>query len=204
MKKSATILFVLSLFFLSPLNGFSQDEDEDEEQEDAKINWMSMNEALEAQEDKPKKIVLDAYTNWCNECDEMDKNTYENDDLAAYVNEHFYPVKFNAEGNEDIEYMNYTYDNPGYDSKRKNKPGEQHLFATLMKITGYPSVVFFDESGQFIAPVTGYQGPEELEMYLKMIASDEYKELTTEEAWEEYQENFESSFNVDNKEEKED
>lgn len=29
------------------------------------INWMSMNEALEAQKKEPRKIFVDAYTTWC-------------------------------------------------------------------------------------------------------------------------------------------
>jgi thiol:disulfide interchange protein len=30
-----------------------------------KINWISLNEALELQKTKPKKIMMDLYTNWC-------------------------------------------------------------------------------------------------------------------------------------------
>ena len=29
-----------------------------------KINWISLNEALELQKAKPKKIMMDVYTNW--------------------------------------------------------------------------------------------------------------------------------------------
>ena len=66
------------------------------------IKWLSLNEALEAQKIKPKKIIMDVYTEWCGPCKMMDKNTFGNRDVLNYINENFYAVKFNAEGNEEI------------------------------------------------------------------------------------------------------
>ena len=63
-----------------------------------------------------------------------------------------------------------------------------------MKINAYPSVVFFDEEGNLIQPLPGYKTPQQLEIFLKMIESDDYLEITTAEAWQEYQSNFESTF----------
>ena len=39
------------------------------------INWMSLEEALEAQKTSPKKIFIDAYTVWCGPCKMLDRNT---------------------------------------------------------------------------------------------------------------------------------
>ncbi len=159
-----------------------------------RIHWMSMDEALAAQKKNPKKIMLDAYTNWCGPCKMMDQKTYTNQDLVHYVNEHYYAVKFNAEGNDTIHYHGYTYTNPKYDPNRKNKKNYQHLFAYYLKINAYPTVVFFDEESNYIAPVVGYRKPRNLEVYLKMIASDDYKEVTTKEKWKAYQKDFKHTF----------
>lgn len=158
-----------------------------------KINWMTMNEALAAQEKKPKKIFLDAYTDWCGPCKLMDKETFSNPKVAAYINKHFYAVKFNAEGTEVVNYNDFEYTNPNHDPNRKGR-NSQHFFANALKISAYPTVVFFDEDGNIISPVVGFQTPEQLELYLKMIASDEYKEITTQEKWEKYQKEFKSTF----------
>lgn len=158
-----------------------------------KINWMTMNEALAAQEKKPKKIFLDAYTDWCGPCKLMDKETFSNPKVAAYINKHFYAVKFNAEGTEVVNYNDFEYTNPNHDPNRKGR-NSQHFFANALKISAYPTVVFFDEDGNIISPVVGFQTPEQLELYLKMIASDEYKEITTQEKWEKYQKKFKSTF----------
>lgn len=160
----------------------------------AQIEWMSMNEALEAQKKKPKKIIADIYTDWCAPCKLMDKNTFSNPDLASYVNTHFYPVKFNAEGTEKVDYQGFEYTNPNYKPELKGKRNAQHFFANALKISAYPSVVFFDENSDVIGSLVGYKTVNELEMYLKMIATDVYEELTTEKAWQEYQANFEGTF----------
>ncbi len=157
------------------------------------IKWMSMNEALAAQKKQPKKIFMDAYTTWCGPCKLLDKNTFTNKDVINYINTHFYAVKFNAEGTEEITYKDFKYTNPNFDANRKGR-NSQHFFANALKITGYPSLVFFDEQSNVIAPIMGYRTPKQLEIYLKMIAKDDYKELTSAEAWQKYEKNFKGTF----------
>jgi thioredoxin-related protein len=157
------------------------------------IEWMSMNEALEAQQKEPKKIFMDVYTTWCGPCKLLDKNTFQNEEVAKFINDNFYAVKFNAEGTEKVDYQDYVYTNPNHDPKRKGR-NSQHLFAHALKVSAYPSMVFFDEESNIIAPITGYHTPKDLEVYLKMIASNDYKDVTTTEAWKEYEANFEGTF----------
>jgi len=158
-----------------------------------KINWMSMNEALAAQETAPKKIIVDVYTHWCGPCKMMDKNTFTNKNVIDYINKNYYAVKFNAEGTEEVTYQDFTYTNPNYQEGRKGR-NSQHLFAHALKVTGYPSLVFFEDDGKLIQGIPGYKTPEQLEIFLKMIANDDYKKLTTAEAWQEYQKDFEGTF----------
>lgn len=158
------------------------------------IKWMSMNEALEAQKKEPKKIFMDAFTPWCGPCKMLERNTFSNEDVIKYVNEHFYAVKFNAEGTQEVKYKGQTFTNPNFDPNRTGR-NSQHQFAAAMQITGYPSLVFFDEEGNILAPIAGYRTPQQLELFLKIFATDDYKELTTQEAFMEYQNNFESTFN---------
>lgn len=158
-----------------------------------KIKWLSFEEALEAQKEEPKKIFMDAYTDWCGPCKLLDKNTFGNKDVASYINEHFYPVKFNAEGNESIFYKNFTYTNPNYDPNRKGRNGV-HFLTQALRIDAYPSMVFFDETGNLIQPIKGYLTPAQLEIYLKLVSSDDYKKIVTKEIWEDYQTNFVGTF----------
>lgn len=157
------------------------------------IRWMSMEEALEAQIKKPKKIFMDVYTNWCGPCKLMEKNTLNNKHVSQFINENFYAVKFNAEGNEVFEYQGNTYSNPNYKAGRKGR-NSQHIFASSLKITGYPTMAFFDERSNFIFPITGYHTPEQLEIYLKLIQSNDYKAITSQKAFLEYENEFQGTF----------
>jgi thioredoxin-related protein len=157
------------------------------------IKWMTMNEALAAQEKAPKKIFMDVYTTWCGPCKLLDKNTFSDKDVIEFINKNYYAVKFNAEGTEKITYQDFTYTNPNYQADRKGR-NSTHFFADALKLRGYPSLVFFKDNGDLIQAVPGYKTPEQLEIYLKMIANDDYLKLTTAEAWQDYQKNFKNTF----------
>lgn len=157
------------------------------------IQWMSMNEALAAQKKEPRKIFMDVYTTWCGPCKLLDKNTFSNKKVIDFINKNFYAVKFNAEGTEEITFQDFTYTNPNYQEGRKGR-NATHFFADALKLQGYPSLVFFKDDGQLIQAIPGYKTPQQLEIYLKMIANDDYASITTMEKWEEYQKNFKGTF----------
>jgi len=158
-----------------------------------KINWMSMDEALAAQKETPKKIFMDVYTTWCGPCKMMDRDTFSNKDVISFINKNYYAVKFNAEGTEEITYKDFTYTNPNYQEGRRGR-NATHFFADALKLQGYPSIVFFGEDGSLIQSIAGYRKPKDIEIFLRMIANDDYKSLTTVEAWEAYQANFKGTF----------
>lgn len=161
------------------------------------INWMTMNEALALQKkkkNKAKKIFMDAYTTWCGPCKALDKNTFSNPDVIAFINENFYPVKFNAEGTEEVTYKDNIYTNPNYKPDRAGR-NATHQFTLALGVRAYPSLVYFTETGEIIQVISGYRTPKQIEIFLKMMANDDYKNLTTQEAWNEYQANFVSTFN---------
>lgn len=68
------------------------------------VKWMTLSEAMEKVKTQPKPIIMDFYTDWCGWCKQMMRTTYANPDIAQYLNTNFYPVKFNAETRETIEY----------------------------------------------------------------------------------------------------
>ncbi|MDO6761615.1 thioredoxin fold domain-containing protein [Tamlana sp. 2_MG-2023] len=158
------------------------------------VNWISLSEALELQKKTPKKIMMDVYTNWCGPCKMLDKNTFQNSDVAAYVNENYYAVKFNAEGNAKVDYKGKTFSNPKYDPKLASRRNSAHELTRYLQVSAYPTVVFFDEKSDVIAPIRGYQTPEQLELYLKMFYKDDHKNITTQEQFAEYYKTFKSEF----------
>jgi thioredoxin-related protein len=157
------------------------------------INWISFEEAVEAQKVTPKKIFVDAYTIWCGPCKLLDKNTFSNPDLVAYMNENYYAVKFNAEGNETINFKDKTYTNPGFNPESKGR-NSVHELALFFGVRAYPTMLFLDEQTNFITPLTGYRTPNQLELYLKMFKNDDYKNLKTQQEFDAYSSSFKFEF----------
>ena len=161
-----------------------------------KINWMTFEEALEAQKKEPKKIMMDVYTNWCGPCKMLDKNTFHNKDVVEYVNKNYYAVKFNAEGNSTVTYKGKTYTNPNYKEELKNRRNGVHDLSRLLGIRAYPTIVYFDEQGEKIQPISGYMKPQQIELYLKLFHTDDYKAIKTQEEFNAYYKAFKPEFSA--------
>jgi len=157
------------------------------------INWVTFEEAIKLQKKKPKKIFMDIYTDWCGPCKMLDKQTFQNADVIKYINENYYAVKFNGEGKDPVTYQGKTYSNPRYVEGRSGRNGVHDLTAAL-GVNSYPTMLFFDETGNPIQPIKGFLKPKQIEIFLKIFATDEYKKFDSTEKWQEYQANFTGTF----------
>src|SRR5215213_5456884 len=73
------------------------------------IQWLTLQQAEESNKKLQKPILIDLYTDWCGWCKVMDKQTYSNKQVAAYIMDKFYPVKLNAEQKQAITFGGRTY-----------------------------------------------------------------------------------------------
>ena len=175
--KLLVFLFGLNIFWINAQN----------------IEWLTFEAALEAQKVTPKKILMDVYTDWCGPCKLMDKKTFQNKDVAAYISEHYYAVKFNAEGQETINFFGNSFTNPNYDPNRKGR-NATHQFTQFLGVKGYPTVIFISETGDLITPLVGYQNPQQIELYLKMIKQGDYMIFSKPDDFEKYKKSFRPRF----------
>ncbi len=156
------------------------------------INWLTLEEAVEAQKKEPKKIFMDAYTSWCGPCKMLDKNTFHNKDVADFINKNYYAVKFNAEGDETINYKGKTYTNPSFNPNTRGR-NSSHQLSGYFAIRSYPTMLFFDEQANPIAPIIGYKTPRQLELFLKFFEAYETKDIN-DETWKNYMASFVPEF----------
>ena len=159
-----------------------------------KVNWVTIEEAQELIKKEPRKIIMDVYTNWCGPCKLLDRNTFGNADVAEYINENYYAVKFNAEGDSTVNFEENTFTNPNYDPAKANRRNAKHQFASYLNVRAYPTIIFLDENLNLIAPITGYLSPKQIEIYLKLFYSNDYKSVSSKEDWENYQKEFVNKF----------
>lgn len=167
-KYCISILLISFLVFISFKNSTPQS---------SKTPWLTLNEAIALHKKKPKKILIDVYTDWCGWCKKMDKYTYTDSIIIDQLNKDYYLVKFNAEGKDSIQFRDHTF--------HFNQQYKSHDFAIslLQGKMSYPSTAFLDEELNLLTVVPGYLTPDQLSPILDYFGSNYYK--TT--SWEEFQ-----------------
>ena len=137
----------------------------------AKIKWHTWEEAIEANKTVKKKFIIDLYTDWCGWCKVMDKKTFSQSEIAQYINEHFYPIKFDAEQQTPVIYNNYTFKH-----LPNGRKGIHELAYSLMDgKASYPTIVYLDEKEQRIFISPGYKTPDQLMKELRFAEEEAYK-----------------------------
>ncbi|HUM32628.1 MAG TPA: DUF255 domain-containing protein [Bacteroidales bacterium] len=151
------LVIIFSIITLNNLNhSYSQE---------SLIKWMSFEDAIKAHKENPKTIFIDMYTDWCGWCKKMDRETFSNPDIANYINTYFYPVKFNAERTDTVEYNGTKYINPN------SGPRSSHQLAQVL-LNGrmsYPTIVYIDFENN-VHPVPGYMDVQNIEPILVYFA----------------------------------
>jgi thioredoxin-related protein len=136
------------------------------------VKWYTIQEAEKLNKQNPRPIFIDTYTDWCGWCKRMDKDTFTNSVIADILNNKFYPVKFNAEGSDNVTFYGQTYINDG-------KAGKTHQFAMAL-LNGqpaYPTSVFLitqNDGKLALQQVPGYKTPTELEVILSFFGDKAY------------------------------
>jgi thioredoxin-related protein len=152
----------------------------------APLKWYTIQEAVALNAKNPKKIMVDVYTDWCGWCKRMDAETFSNPVIAEYISKNFYPVKYNAESKEPVEFAGKKFVNLGGGSRSTNQFAE----ALLQNQMSYPSVAYLTEDLQLIGAIPGYYKPADLEPLINFIAQNKYKEMK----FEDFKATFKSSF----------
>lgn len=94
-------------------------------------------EALAAAEKENKPIFMDSYTSWCHWCKVLDKTTFKDPAVIAYLNANFINVKMNME------------------------KGEGPSLAREFNVSGYPTLLFLNKDRKVVSTVVGYKKPED-------------------------------------------
>lgn len=180
-----TLRLIIFLFLLTNVS-IAQNKD------GSLVKWMTITEAVNASKTTPKPIILDFYTDWCGWCKRMMATTYADPGLASYINQFFYPVKFDAEGKDTVVFQGKTYMPTSMAPKTSHPLAIELLGGKMM----YPSTLFLngydiakDEfQVKMLAP--GYLEKQKIEPILVFTLENVFR--TT--ALETFSKNFETAF----------
>lgn len=74
------------------------------------VNWLPWgDEAIARAKAEDKPIFLSSGYSTCHWCHVMERESFENEEVAAYINEHFVPVKVDREERPDVDLTYMTY-----------------------------------------------------------------------------------------------
>jgi thiol:disulfide interchange protein len=98
------------------------------------LHWGNSVESGISDAKKHNKYVLaDFYTDWCGWCKKLDKETFKDSNVIAYLNSKFVCVKVNAEGS----------------------PANQAL-AKKYNVHGFPCAIVLNSQGKYVGRLSGY------------------------------------------------
>ena len=151
--------------------------------ENSPVNWITFNEAYKRCKKNPRPIIVDVYTTWCGPCKLMSSQTFNNPQIATYINEHYYAVKFDAESKDSVKFDKYTFV-----STDNTNPKAPHQFAAsiLDNQLAYPSIVFLNNQIQRLDIIKGFMNASSFEPILTYYGSGDYQKIK----WEDFKKDF--------------
>ena len=179
---------VPSVFLLSSITSITHAQNPD----GSRVNWMTIEEAAKACKEQPRPVLMDFYTDWCGWCKRMMATTYADENVAAYINRNFYPVKFDAEGKDTVMFQGKKY-MPVSNAPRTTHPLAAELLQGNMM---YPTTLFMNnydaakDEFPFKLLVPGYLDQKKIEPFLVYTLENVYRTTPAEE----FSKTFERAF----------
>ena len=155
--------FCCCIFILSYLKAQTE--------KDGLVKWLSIKEAQQKNKEVQKPFIIDIYTDWCGWCKHMMKTTYSNAGIANYINSNFYPVKFDAETKDTIEYNGKIYKPTSKEPKTPHELAIKFLGTSL----SYPSTMFVTNNFEYNLLSQGFIEDKKIEPLLIFMVENAWR-----------------------------
>ena len=98
----------------------------------------SFDEAVKTAKKENKAVFIDFYTDWCGWCKRLDQTTFKDDNITKIITDSYVFLKVNAE--------------------KEDGPA----IARKAGVSGYPTMVIYQNNGKLAEKIVGYRTPEQL------------------------------------------
>jgi thioredoxin-related protein len=126
-----------------------------------KLEWLAFDAATQKATSQNKHMIVDVYTTWCGWCRIMEKQTYGDPEVSAYLKQNFVLVKVNGESASKMHWQ--------------GKELTEREFARAVGVTGYPATYFLKPNADMLGGVSGFVRSPEFMIYAKYISTRWYE-----------------------------
>jgi thioredoxin-related protein len=123
-------------------------------------DWYSMEDAITLAQAEDRILFVYGYASWCGFCARFDAEVLTDDDVQAYLNANYAPVRLDIEGRDSLQF---------FDARVTGRD-----LGGAMGISGTPTHVFVDTDGSLITKMPGYVDPETFLFALEYIHEEAY------------------------------
>ena len=126
-----------------------------------KLAWLAFDAATELAAKQRKHMVVDIYTTWCGWCKVMDRQTYGDPKVSAYLTENFVLAKVNGESSAKLHW--------------KGKELTERQFAKEIGVSGYPATYFMKPDAELLGGVAGFIKSPDFMVYARYVSTRWYE-----------------------------
>jgi len=126
-----------------------------------KLDWLAFDAAAVQAAKQNKHMIIDVYTAWCGWCKVMDRETYGNPEVAAYLTDNFVLAKVNGESSAKVRW--------------KGEELTERQFARKIGVSGYPATFFMKPDSELLGGVPGFIKTPEFLIYSRYVATKWYR-----------------------------
>jgi thioredoxin-related protein len=124
-------------------------------------NWLPMGDAIAAAQTDGDLLLIHTYAVWCGWCRRLDNDTYTDDAVQAYLDDHYEVTRLDIESPEEVDFF--------------GGPIPMRSLAEGFQVSGTPTTVFFDAEGNFITTVSSYWPPDQFLHVLRYVQGRFYE-----------------------------
>lgn len=150
------------------------------------VQWYTFEEAKAKMETEPRMWFVDLYADMSVGANMMERTTYTNPVIAKYLNETYYPVRFNIVAQDTVRLWGKDWVNPGNAAQPTLHQLARFFFQNQPFVL--PSTVYLNTNKEILNIIPGYLSPQTIEPMLKYFGEEKYKTVE----WQQYINSFES------------
>src|SRR5262245_43068377 len=125
------------------------------------LEWLAFDAAASQAQNENKHMIVDVYAPWCGWCRVMERDTYSNPEVVAYLRQNFVLAKVNGESSSKLHWQ--------------GKELTEHQFARAVGVTGYPATYFLKPNADMLGGVPGYIKSPDFLIYAHYVGTRWYE-----------------------------